>query len=604
MKKLFTLFALFFGLSLCAQENKLNVDSLNQVWSDVSLPDSARFKAMEAIIWEGYLFTKPDTAFILLEKFKEVAKQKGNKQWEARALNMQGVYFVILGNFSLALEYDVKGLKIYEQIGHKEGIANSFNDIGVIYKNLDQPSKALDYFTRALEMRIEIKVKDHIPSSYNNIGVIHSILGNELEAIKFFIKSIEEAEEIGDKEEMINPLYNVAEEYYLLGDTIKALAFISRSIKLSEEINHNDGVISAFYFLARLHFDQKHFSKALEYSTKSLDRAVKIGYKRGVENAAGILSKIYKFQGFGIKALEMYELEVQMRDSIKSDEAKKGLIKMEVEHEFEKKELIAEEAHQKEIYEKNQTRNYLAGGGLFALLLAGGIFSRLNYVRKAKNVVEKEKDRSNNLLLNILPADVAEELKIHGKAEARAFDLASIIFTDFKGFTHASSTLSAQELVAKINICFEAFDHISEKYQIEKIKTIGDAYMAAGGLPVPSDESVKNTVFAALEMQAFITNLQLEKEAKGEHAFQMRVGIHTGPVVAGIVGVKKFQYDIWGDTVNTASRMESAGEVGKVNISQATYELVKEEPQFTFESRGKIEVKGKGEMEMYFVSQK
>ena len=143
-----------------------------------------------------------------------------------------------------------------------------------------------------------------------------------------------------------------------------------------------------------------------------------------------------------------------------------------------------------------------------------------------------------------------------------------------------------------------------EKYGVEKIKTIGDAYMAAGGLPIPKDDSVKKTVLAAIEMQGFIVDRSKKLKAQGLPNFEMRCGIHTGPVVAGIVGVKKFQYDIWGDTVNTASRMESAGEVGKVNISQTTYELLKNEPNFTFESRGKIEVKGKGELEMYFVALK
>ncbi len=223
-------------------------------------------------------------------------------------------------------------------------------------------------------------------------------------------------------------------------------------------------------------------------------------------------------------------------------------------------------------------------------------------IKTQKQEVERERDRSESLLLNILPAEIAEELKEKGKADARDFELASILFTDFKGFTEQSAKLSASELLWEINFSFEAFDGIMDKYGIEKIKTIGDAYMAAGGLPVPTDDSVKNTVLAALEMQAFIISRKAKMDNEGKPAFEMRVGIHTGPVVAGIVGVKKFQYDIWGDTVNTASRMESAGEVGKVNISQATYELLKSDPDFAFESRGKIAAKGKGEMEMYFVS--
>jgi class 3 adenylate cyclase len=219
-------------------------------------------------------------------------------------------------------------------------------------------------------------------------------------------------------------------------------------------------------------------------------------------------------------------------------------------------------------------------------------------VNQRTEELNKEKDASEKLLLNILPAEIAEELKAKGKADARDFDLVSVLFTDFKGFTAASEKLSAQDLVSEINICFEAFDGIMGKYKIEKIKTIGDAYMAAGGLPVPTDDSVKNTVLAALDLQSFISKRKTEMDALGKPAFEMRVGIHTGPVVAGIVGVKKFQYDIWGDTVNTSSRMESSGEVGKVNISQSTYNLLKDDSAFKFKSRGNIEAKGKGEAKM------
>ena len=218
-----------------------------------------------------------------------------------------------------------------------------------------------------------------------------------------------------------------------------------------------------------------------------------------------------------------------------------------------------------------------------------------------KQEVVRQKDRSDALLLNILPEEVADELKATGHTDAKHFDTATILFTDFKGFTEASEKLSPQELVAELNTCFEAFDHIITARGIEKIKTIGDAYMCAGGLPDPKTSSPVDVVHAALEMRAFMVARKKERDALGEPAFEMRIGIHTGPVVAGIVGVKKFQYDIWGDTVNTASRMESSGEVGQVNISASTYELVRNGTGLTFTPRGKVLAKGKGELEMYFV---
>jgi len=242
-----------------------------------------------------------------------------------------------------------------------------------------------------------------------------------------------------------------------------------------------------------------------------------------------------------------------------------------------------------------------------------------------------ERDRSEHLLLNILPEEVAEELKTHGEAAARHFDQVTILFTDFKGFTQMSEQVSPAELLQELNTCFTAFDAIVDRYGIEKIKTIGDAYMCAGGLPDPAQGSPTDVVRAALDMQAYMARYKAERRAAGMPVFEMRVGIHTGPVVAGIVGVKKFAYDIWGDTVNIASRMESSGEVGQVNISEATYALVKDavvaedgvaspeasgprvdpnhvdgndqrmRPAFIFTPRGKVQAKGKGEMEMYFV---
>jgi adenylate cyclase len=213
--------------------------------------------------------------------------------------------------------------------------------------------------------------------------------------------------------------------------------------------------------------------------------------------------------------------------------------------------------------------------------------------------LRQEKKKSDDLLLNILPSEIAEELKEKGSAVARDYDKVTVMFTDFKDFTRISELLTPTELVKEIDLCFSAFDHIIQKHGVEKIKTIGDAYMCVGGLPVPTITHAQDVVNAALEMRDFMEKHNQEKAAKGEHQFRIRIGIHTGSVVAGIVGVKKFAYDIWGDTVNIASRMESSGEPNKINISGTTFELVKD--NFNCQYRGKIEAKNKGEIDMYFV---
>ena len=217
-------------------------------------------------------------------------------------------------------------------------------------------------------------------------------------------------------------------------------------------------------------------------------------------------------------------------------------------------------------------------------------------VEVQKRLVEEEKEKTEKLLLNVLPKETAEELKNRGRAKARSYRRATVMFTDFKGFTEHSQNLTPEALVRNVDYYFSRFDAIVEKYDLEKIKTIGDAYMCAGGLPFASPDHSVRVVKAALEI------VQVMEEAKNEPDildFEVRVGINSGPVVAGVVGTKKFAYDIWGDTVNVASRMESMSLPGKINVSENTFDHIKHE--FQCEQRGEVFVKNKGKMKMFFV---
>jgi class 3 adenylate cyclase len=220
-------------------------------------------------------------------------------------------------------------------------------------------------------------------------------------------------------------------------------------------------------------------------------------------------------------------------------------------------------------------------------------------VIEQKNEAVRQTQISNGLLLNILPEEVATELKETGKCHPTLIKEATVMFADIKDFSRLSETVSPQELIMELNECFSEFDRIIAANGLEKIKTIGDAYMAAGGVPVPDEGHVERMVDAALEIQRFVSSLATSKGYEGDRAIQLRIGLHTGPVIAGIVGIKKFAYDIWGDTVNIASRMESSGEVGKVNISETTYQLVKDRFNCTY--RGKVNAKNKGVIDMYYV---
>jgi len=217
-----------------------------------------------------------------------------------------------------------------------------------------------------------------------------------------------------------------------------------------------------------------------------------------------------------------------------------------------------------------------------------------------KRRVEAEKKKSDELLQNILPYEVAEQLKNKGTVEAKKYKLVSVLFTDFKGFTKLSEQLTTEEIVNELDICFEKFEEIIGNHYIEKIKTIGDAFMCAGGLPIRNKSNPIDMVLTGLQIQKFMNEYNAQKRNAGQPEWGLRCGVHTGSVIAGVIGKKKFAYDIWGDTVNTAARMETAGDVGKVNISGATYKYVKDLFDCTY--RGKIEAKNKGEIDMYFVN--
>ena len=262
---------------------------------------------------------------------------------------------------------------------------------------------------------------------------------------------------------------------------------------------------------------------------------------------------------------------------------------------------------QVELKLRNSQRNLFMVIAAAFLLICAGVFHRYysmrqhNAVLAEKNkIIEAERERSENLLLNILPAAIADELKVKGVASTQLYKKATVMFVDFKGFSRIAQQLSAKQLVAELDHAFKHFDGIIERHGLEKIKTIGDEYMCAGGLPTESEIHAKQMVNAALEIQDFLAKWNSEKKKKKQPVFEARIGIHTGPLIAGVVGSKKFAYDVWGDTVNVASRMESKSEAGKVNISSTTFSYIKND--FVCEYRGKVPAKNVGEVEMYYVS--
>lgn len=223
----------------------------------------------------------------------------------------------------------------------------------------------------------------------------------------------------------------------------------------------------------------------------------------------------------------------------------------------------------------------------------------LRVSRRDRRTIAEERRRSDELLRNILPDAVAEELKRTGAAAPQHFASASVLFTDFEGFTRIAADMSPAELIQELDLCFSRFDALIAEHNLEKLKTIGDSYMAVGGVPTPNRTHAIDCCLAALAIRDFVDSLRVEKQGRGLPVWELRIGIHSGPLVAGVIGKRKFAYDVWGDTVNTASRCESAGSRGEINISRAVYEAVRE--FFECEARGLVEIKNRGALEMYYI---
>ncbi|MFT4521381.1 MAG: adenylate cyclase [Bacteroidia bacterium] len=592
--------------------------------------------------WKGYLFSQPDSAFYFAQLQFDFAKEKGQKKYMAKALNTQGASFHLQGDYAKAMDYYTQSQKIHEELGNKKGIANALGNIGIIYKIQGDYAKAMDYYTQSLKTYEELGDKRGIGNVLGNIGLIYKEQGESAKAMDYYTQCLKIHEELGNKQVIATALNNIGTIYKEQGESAKAMDYYTQSLKINEELGNKKNIAGSLNNIGSFYKEQGESAKAMDYFTQSLKTYEEFGDKKGIAETLNNIGNIYKEQGnfkaaigeclksFKIsneigapliqklacnclydsykslgnfnKALDYYEQMMVLKDTLFKKENTKKFARQEMQHEYDKKEALAKLEQEKKdvIAAQEKKRNKLIRNGFIVgfvvmLLFAIVFFSQRNRIKAGKK-------QSDELLLNILPAEVAEELKLKGETEAKQFDEASILFTDFKGFTAMSEKVTPKELVNDLNVCFSEFDKITTKYGIEKIKTIGDAYMAACGVPSLIVDHAKKAVMAALEMAQFIEVEKQRKVAAELPYYEVRIGIHTGPLVAGIVGVKKFQYDVWGDTVNTASRMESSGEVGKVNISQSTYDLIKEDSQFTFDHRGKVQAKGKGEIDMYFVS--
>ena len=586
----------------------------------------------------------PQKSLALALQAKDLAEKIGFQKGAAYAYKNIGLAYLVQGNYVEALQNYQLSLKIFEAIKFDEGIANLLGNIGVVYYYQSDNVKALDYYLRSLKIAERTGNKLRIMSMLNNVGAIYGLKSATYDkALVYYLQALPLCEELGDKDALGSISVNVGDIYSDKGDYEKALDYFNRALKAYS--SNPEGLPNAYNAIGKLYLKQGKYQQALDNHKRALREAQQVngklniiqsytglarvyvkendyrsalGYyknaeKRAMElNVSTLLSDIYKEMSLAYSktsdyanAFKYQSLYANVKDTLYNIETDKKLASRQFDFDLQKKQgqidLLTADKALKEVELKRQklVKNVFLAGLVFVFFITFIIYRNYKAKVRINKILDHQKEQIEHLLLNILPAEVAKELQNSGKATPRNYETVSVLFTDFKGFTSIADKMSPTELVDELNICFMAFDEIIESNNLEKIKTIGDSYMCAGGIPTPDSRHPYNIVKAGLEIQHYIFQNNQRRAEKGLPPWDVRVGVHVGPLVAGVVGKKKYAYDIWGSTVNIASRMESNGEIGQVNISASAYELIKDKYACTY--RGKIYAKNVGEIDMYFI---
>ncbi|MBI3260597.1 MAG: tetratricopeptide repeat protein, partial [Ignavibacteriae bacterium] len=539
---------------------------------------------------------KIDEALSMHRRSLAIKRQINDQDGIATSYNNIGLIYLNQGRIPEALDYYMQALKIEERLNNKNGIATEFQNIGFVYKDQKQYIQASEFFMRALSIQQAANDKYGMGYSLNALGVLNEEQNKFDTAFFYYKQSLSIRIELEDKQGVAYSLKNIGIVNEKLGKNEEAKSYYQKSLEGFEELGDKWGTTIVTNLYGALMLNTGEYKTARQFLERSLKTARELGYPTDICNAASNLQKLLRIKNDWKQALLMNDVYIQMRDSVQNDKNRKVSLQTKFKYEYEKKEAVLKSEQEKkdviaaiELDRQKLLRNGFIIGFVIMLLFAGVFLFQ-------RNRIAIEKAKSEELLLNILPEEVADELKAKGSAEAKLFNDVTVIITDFKSFTNVSEQLSPQELVNELHICFMEFDGIMSKYGIEKIKTVGDAYLAVSGLPIADEKHAERVVDAALEIRDF---METRRKTLGEKTFEIRIGINSGSVVAGIVGVKKFAYDIWGDTVNTAARMEQNSEAGKINISKTTYQLIKD--KYNCEYRGEIDAKNKGMLKMYFV---
>ena len=541
--------------------------------------------------------TNPDSKLEFSELLIAKAAKDSSINYLYQGYLQKGNALQFKGENTEALKSFLKSLDYANRTGDNKGIGSLMISIAGTYTATDNFNNAQTYYSKGIQILRKVNDSVKIATALLNAGDDYFNSGKLDSALIYTKESEIIFEKINYPIGQAYSLGNVGMIYAEQERDKLAEVNINKAISILEELEDYYPITVYLTFMSDIYLRKNNFPAALNYAQRSLELATLYGLKEQLGEANLKLSELYEIKGDQASAYKHYRAHIAYRDSVQNIEAVQQMANLRTNYEVSQKQIEIDLAEQREKYQ----RNISIGIGAVLLLIgimAIGLYRRNKFIRKTKQIIEEERDRSDRLLLNILPEETAEELKNYGTVKAKKYEATTVLFTDFKNFTSYSEKLSPEALVKTVGFYFSKFDAIMEKYGLEKIKTIGDAYMCAGGLNDDEKDHAYRMVLAALEIVAFVEETKNDVTAS-ELTFDIRIGINTGPVVAGVVGTTKFAYDIWGDAVNVASRMESMSEPGRINISENTYAMIKEEADCEY--RGEIEVKNRGKLKMYFV---
>jgi adenylate cyclase len=575
--------------SVCLQAQTPRLDSMRRAYQRMPA-DTNRVIALFNLAAELYRRDRVEEATELVRRADTLSRRLGYRFGIGRCLRFYGHLYEEQGKRAQALEYYYRALDQFKQCNNAIGLLRVSTDIGNMYleqKNYAQ-AESLYIMARDIAHRIGESASEGVNES--NLGKMMVDRGMYTQGLQHLRRGLELYTSIHDTSYMAGSYHNLGAAYGYMHRWDSAHVLLATSLAMYRSIGNGSKAAELQLELSEsrvmngdIDGARRDLAAVMHYFTARNDSA-------NIAATYQYLALVDSAEGRWKAAWHDLQMMNRIRSDLRSRDDAAAVIATQMEYGFKQKEAAAalEQARRDAraaAERENQTlvRNGLLSGS--ALLLFVSIV-----VYRQRNKVRREMHRSDALLLNILPAETAAELKATGTAQARQYENVSVLFTDVVNFTELSATMSPTVLVSQIHHNFTAIDAIIERHGLEKIKTIGDAYLAVCGLPHETADHAVRVVRAALDIAAL---------SRDTTSFNMRIGIHSGPVVAGIVGFKKYAYDIWGDTVNTAARMESSGQAGRVNISESTYQLVRD--HFRCEDRGAFEVKGKGMVRMYFV---